>query len=135
MQLSESEMRVIARVRRNISWRFISLTVLGSSSTFMLAISIALGMMLVRHLDNHGVALAEVFSVLAEAQHPSQIQILHVFAISLCLAVSLYVAFLSALSTIGFCQKGREQRLLLKLVEDRNVPEASGNRGDEDRRH
>lgn len=135
MQLSESEMRVIARVRRSISWRFISLAVLGISNAFMLAVSIALGMMLVRHLDNHGVALAEVFSVLAEAQHPSQIQILHVFAISVSLAVSLYVAFLSALSIIGFSQKGREQRLLLKLVEDRNVPEAPRNRGDEDRRH
>jgi len=82
--------------------------------------------MLVNHLHEHGLAAPKLLVVLSQSQHPSHVDILFVFALTVVALLALLVALQCAFGAIGTTRRVREQQLLLRFMgETKNVVESS----------
>jgi len=73
---------------------------LGLSSLIYLATGTLLAILLVAHLNKHGIALHELAVVLAEAKHPSGVDLLFVVCVSVLLVLTLFVGILAGIAFV-----------------------------------
>jgi len=122
MKLTKSELHIANCVRRAYRWRIVSAWVLGMASLAFSFYGLFAIILLRSHLHEHGARLAEVLAVLWEAEQPGHIRISVVFSLGTLIVLFLALALECALGVAVILHKGKEQKLLLKLL------------GDEDRR-
>ncbi len=126
MQLTTSEARIVENLRKASRLRRVTPSVLGTCSASFLAIAALEIVMLVNHFHEHGLAASKLVAVLSESQHPSHVDLLFVFGLTVLAPLSLLVALQCAFGVIGTTRRAREQQLLLRLAgENKNVVESS----------
>lgn len=131
MQLTTSEARIVENLRKASRWRLVTPWVLAAGSTSFLGIAALEIVMLVNHFHEHGLAASQLLAVVSESQHPSHVDLLFVWELTVLAPLSLLVALQCAFGVIGTTRRAREQRLLLRFTEGRNVVESSST-GDKD---
>ena len=126
MQLTTSEARIVENLRKGSRWRLMAPWVLSAGSASLLAIAALEIVMLVNHLHEHGLAASKLLVVLSQSQHPSHVDILFVFVLTVAVPLKLLVALQCAFGVIGTTRRVREQQLLLRFMgETKNVVEFS----------
>ncbi len=126
MQLTTSEAQIVENLRKGSRLRLVTPWVLGACSASFLAIAALEIVMLVNHFHEHGLAASEFLVVLSESQHPSHVDILFVFGLTVLAPLSFLVALQCAFGVIGTRRRVREQQLLLRFTgENKNVVEFS----------